>query len=142
MAENGTSGRVQIAIAIIGVLGSLGVAYLTTGVKFKSDVDDASLKIASLSKEVQESKGLAQELQTALTSQRGDLDKRIAGLQQQLSDAESKNADFQAKLDSLRNDIDSSKQKVAEVNTAADNAVKRIDAARLRSLTVRPEPTP
>lgn len=108
VAEKVGSGIVQIAIALIGVIGSLGVAYITTGAKFKSEVDDASLRIASLSKEVGESKNIAQELQTKLSTQQGEVEKRIAELRQQLSSAESKNTEFQQKLDSLRNDIDTS----------------------------------
>jgi chromosome segregation ATPase len=139
MSEKGSSGVIQVTIALIGVLGSLGVAYITTGAKFKSEVDEARVKITDAQRDVGELKSSAQDLkakltsqeaeETRLASQQGAFDERISKLQEQLSAAENKNKEFQDQLAELRTFIDSSKQ---EVNSTAKDAIKQITAAQIR----------
>jgi len=38
MSEKSSSGILQVAIALIGILGSLGVAFITTGYQFKEEL--------------------------------------------------------------------------------------------------------
>jgi septal ring factor EnvC (AmiA/AmiB activator) len=129
MSEKGSSGIIQVAIALIGVLGSLGVAYITTGAKFQSELQAARVDINKFSKDLDEMKKSAQDIDAKLTSQQGAVEKRIAELQTQLLAAENKNKEFQDQLASLRTAIETSKQ---EVNTTANNAIKEINAARIR----------
>jgi septal ring factor EnvC (AmiA/AmiB activator) len=135
--KSASSGIIQVAIALIGVLGSLGVAYITTGAKFKSEVDEARVKITEAQKDVGELKKSAQDIDAKLTSQQGAVEKRIAELQTQLLAAESKNKEFQDQLASFRTSIESSKQ---EVNTTATKAIKEINMARIRGTMERPTP--
>jgi septal ring factor EnvC (AmiA/AmiB activator) len=129
MSEKGSSGIIQVAIALIGVLGSLGVAYITTGAKFQSELQAARVDINKFSGDLDEMKKSAQDIDAKLTSQQGAVEKRIAELQTQLLAAENKNKEFQDQLASLRTAIETSKQ---EVNTTANNAIKEINAARIR----------
>ncbi len=48
MAEQKASGFVHILVALIGVAGSLGVAWLTTQHKFASELDSKAPEIAHL----------------------------------------------------------------------------------------------
>jgi septal ring factor EnvC (AmiA/AmiB activator) len=129
MSEKGSSGIIQVAIALIGVLGSLGVAYITTGAKFQSELQAARVDINKFSGDLDEMKKSAQDIDAKLTFQQGAVEKRIAELQTQLLAAENKNKEFQDQLASLRTAIETSKQ---EVNTTANNAIKEINAARIR----------
>jgi septal ring factor EnvC (AmiA/AmiB activator) len=129
MSEKGSSGIIQVAIALIGVLGSLGVAYITTGAKFQSELQAARVDINKFSRDLDEMKKSAQDIDAKLTFQQGAVEKRIAELQTQLLAAENKNKEFQDQLASLRTAIETSKQ---EVNTTANNAIKEINAARIR----------
>jgi septal ring factor EnvC (AmiA/AmiB activator) len=129
MSEKGSSGIIQVAIALIGVLGSLGVAYITTGAKFQSELQAARVDINKFSGDLDEMKKSAQDIDAKLTFQQGAVEKRIAELQTQLLAAENKNKEFQDQLASLRTAIETSKQ---EVNTTANNAIQEINAARIR----------
>jgi hypothetical protein len=85
MSEKGSSGVIQIVIALITVL---GVAYITTGAKFQSELQSAKVDINKFSKDLDEMKKSAQGIDAKLTSQQSAVEKRIAELQTQLLAAE------------------------------------------------------
>ena len=137
MSDRGSSGIVQVVIAFITVIGSLGVAYITTGKTFESEVNQAKLRIEELQKQAAAANALAADVKDKLLTQQGQVDQRMADLKSQLDLADQKNGEFQDLLASLQKEIESSKQNVT--NTAND-AIRQIRDARARAATERVNP--
>ena len=134
MSDRGSSGIVQVVIAFITVIGSLGVAYITTGKTFESEVNQAKLRIEELQKQAAAANALAEEVREKLLKQEGQVDQRMADLKSQLDLVDQKNGEFQRLLASLKEEVESSKQ---NVNNTATDAINRINAARSRAMTER-----
>ena len=137
MSDRGSSGIVQVVIAFITVIGSLGVAYITTGKTFESEVNQAKLRIEELQKQAAAANALAEEVREKLLKQEGQVEQRMADLKSQLDLADKKNGEFQQLLASLKEEVEASKQ---NVNNTATDAINRINAARTRVMTERPVP--
>jgi predicted nucleic acid-binding Zn-ribbon protein len=134
MSDRGSSGIVQVVIAFITVIGSLGVAYITTGKTFESEVNQAKLRIEELQKQSAAANALAEEVREKLLKQEGQVEQRMADLKSQLDLVDQKNGEFQQLLASLKEEVESSKQ---NVNNTATDAINRINAARTRAMTER-----
>jgi uncharacterized protein HemX len=75
--ERPASGLVHIAVAVIGVAGSLGVAWLTTSARFNQELDRSGSDLTELRKSLEEA-------QAKLARQQREVDQKVADVEQRL----------------------------------------------------------
>ena len=138
MSEKGGSSLVQVVIALITVLGSLGVAYITTGYQFKKELQAAQSEVTYLKTQGQK-----------IDAKQSEVEQRIAELTKLLNDAEAKNTQLQdqlvtknneleQKLAALHNEIEQSKQ---DITVAKNGAIGDINQARIKAMSTMVKPT-
>jgi septal ring factor EnvC (AmiA/AmiB activator) len=133
MSDKSTSGIVQVAIALIGVLGSLGVAYVTTGATFKKELQENVKGVEKLtSEQTQVDQRIAE-----MKKQVADAESKNLELQQQVSQAVSKNNELEQNMVALKSDIEASKQ---EVTKTKNEAIEGISNARIKALSTIAHP--
>ncbi len=121
MSENSSSSMTQIVMTVITVLGSLGVAYLTTGAKFASELSSNQAAV--------------QQLKTELQSVKNDTGKQVADMKALLISATGQNKELQTQIAALKTQIESATKKTEEVKVATTNADTRLKAI----YAIRPE---
>jgi uncharacterized coiled-coil DUF342 family protein len=103
--EKSSSGLIQIAIALIGVAGSLGVAWITTGAKFESELKDNQASVSKLQSEIETIKG-------NLTAKIEEANKQLAEMRILLDSAKSENASMLAHLNEIKAQIETANKTV------------------------------
>jgi uncharacterized coiled-coil DUF342 family protein len=126
--EKSSSGLIQIAIALIGVAGSLGVAWITTGAKFESELKDNQASVSKLQSEIETIKG-------NLTAKIEEANKQLAEMRILLDSAKSENASMLAHLNEIKAQIETANKTVETAK--ATNQQLTITTERLR--TINPE---
>jgi hypothetical protein len=88
------SGTIHIAVAVIGLVGSLAVAWMTTGAKFNQELDGKAGEVARLRRDVE----TAQE---RLRLQQQDLDRKVSAVEDRLQKLDAQIEIAQAAADKL-----------------------------------------
>jgi peptidoglycan hydrolase CwlO-like protein len=136
--ERGLSGFVQIAIAAIGVIGSLGVAWITTGAKFESELKENQESVVTLRKDVNQMSGTLNPMIDTLGRKQSEVDQKMTELNGLLQATTDKNAELERNLAALQVQIDSAKANNQELAAANETASKQINVLRnIRS--IRPQ---
>jgi peptidoglycan hydrolase CwlO-like protein len=139
--ERGLSGFVQIAIAAIGVIGSLGVAWITTGAKFESELKQNQESVVTLRKDVSQMSGTLNPMIDTLGRKQSEVDQKITELNGLLQATTDKNAELERNLAALQVQIDNAKasnQALTAASAAANNQInvlQNIRSTRPRELT-------
>jgi hypothetical protein len=71
------SGTIHIVVALIGVVGSLAVAWMTTQAKFTQELDTRGSELVHLQAKLEAA-------ETRLTQQQQDMDRKVAAVEEQL----------------------------------------------------------
>jgi chromosome segregation ATPase len=139
--EKGISGLVQIAIAAIGVIGSLGVAYITTGAKFESELKENQNSVVTLRGDVNRMSGTLNPMIETLGKKQSEVDQKITELNGLLQATTDKNAELERNLATLQAQIETAKasnQALTAASAAANsqiNLLQSIRSNRARELT-------
>jgi chromosome segregation ATPase len=139
--EKGISGLVQIAIAAIGVIGSLGVAYITTGAKFESELKEIQNSVVTLRGDVNRMSGTLNPMIETLGKKQSEVDQKITELNGLLQATTDKNAELERNLATLQAQIETAKasnQALTAASAAANsqiNLLQSIRSNRARELT-------
>lgn len=126
--EKSSSGLIQVVIALIGVVGSLGVAWITTGAKFESELKDNQASVSKLQNEIETIKG-------NLTGKIEEANKQLAEMRDLLISAKKENESMLAHLNELKAQIEAANKTVETAK--ATNQQLTITTERLR--TINPE---
>jgi uncharacterized protein YoxC len=121
-AEKGSSGFLQIAIALIGVAGSLGVAWITTGAKFESELNISKETINLLRQQVDQFK----PTMDSLGRKQDEANKKISELTDLLKSATDKNAELQQNLSEVKAQLAEAGAKTQELKNANQAAQQQI----------------
>ena len=136
--EKGISGFVQIAIAVIGVLGSLGVAWITTGAKFESELKENQASVNTLRTDVNQISGTINPVIDTLGKKQAEVDQKISELTGLLQTATEKNSELERNLASIQAKIDSAQTSTQALTNASQTAQQRIN--QLQAIkSIRPE---
>lgn len=76
-AERHASGLVHILVAVIGVVGSLGVAWITTQAKFSQELDSRAGEVTAL-------RSRLEEAEQRLGRQQQEMDRKVAAVDERL----------------------------------------------------------
>jgi hypothetical protein len=77
MSETRPSSAVHIAVAVIGLLGSLAVAWITTGTKFDRELDGRSGEVARLQRDLE-------SVERGMRERQKELDQKVAAVEDRL----------------------------------------------------------
>jgi chromosome segregation ATPase len=131
MSEGNTSsGLVQVAIALIGVVGSLGVAWITTGTKFESELSRSQETIVSLRQQVDQLNSTFKPTIESLTRQQDEANKKIGELSELLKATEGKNTELQNILAEIKAQIGEAGNRTQELKNATQTAQLQITEFR------------
>jgi predicted nucleic acid-binding Zn-ribbon protein len=137
MSEKSSSGIIQMAIALIGILGSLGVAYITTGYQFKEELHKAQVNVNDLQKQGQDIHAAQTDVSGQISNLKkllSDADAKNSALQEQLV---AKNGELQKRLETLTAEIEKSK---TDINSSKTAAIGEINNARVKAITMLARP--
>jgi uncharacterized protein YoxC len=129
--DRGLSGFVQIAIAAIGVIGSLGVAWITTGAKFESELKENQKSVSTLRNDVSQISGTLNPMIDTLAKKQSEVDQKIIELNGLLQATTDKNAELERNLAELQTKINSAQASKQELTAASVTASKHLDDLRL-----------
>lgn len=121
-AEKSSSGLLQVVIALIGVAGSLGVAWLTTGAKFESELNISKETVNSLRQQIDQFKPTID----SLGGKQDEADKKINELSKLLKEAAGKNDELQQNLSELKAQLAEAGPKAQELKNANQTAQQQI----------------
>ncbi len=124
--EKSSSGLIQVVIALIGVVGSLGVAWITTGAKFESELKDNQASVSKLQNEIETIKG-------NLTGKIEEANKQLAEMRDLLISAKKENESMLAHLNELKAQIEAANKTVETAK--ATNQQLTITTERLKAVT-------
>ena len=133
--ERGLSGLVQIAIAAIGVIGSLGVAWITTGAKFESELKENQNSVVTLRKDVNQMSGTLNPMIDTLGRKQSEVDQKITELNGLLQATTDKNAELERNLAALQGQIETAKasnQALTAASAAANNQINILQNIRAK----------
>lgn len=109
-------------IALIGVAGSLGVAWLTTGAKFESELNISKETVNSLRQQIDQFKPTID----SLGGKQDEADKKINELSKLLKEAAGKNDELQQNLSELKAQLAEAGPKAQELKNANQTAQQQI----------------
>jgi peptidoglycan hydrolase CwlO-like protein len=121
--EKGMSGGIQIAIAIIGLIGSLGVAWITTGNKFESELRENQSSVKSLQTEIQ-------SVKDQLSAKIEESNKQLAEMKDLLASARKENESLLARINELKTQIESANKTVEEAKAVNQRLTVTTDKIR------------
>jgi chromosome segregation ATPase len=126
--------------------GSLGVAWITTGAKFESELNKNQETISSLRLQVDQLNSTLKPTVESLTRQQEEANRKISELSDLLKAAADKNAELQqnlsevkaqlvlagTKAEGLKNANQTAQQQITEYRKINPEILKRMQAPRLR----------
>jgi uncharacterized coiled-coil DUF342 family protein len=121
--EKGMSGGIQIAIATIGLIGSLGVAWITTGNKFESELRENQSSVKSLQTEIQ-------SVKDQLSAKIEESNKQLAEMKDLLASARKENESLLARINELKTQIESANKTVEEAKAVNQRLTVTTDKIR------------
>ena len=121
--EKGMSGGIQIAIAIIGLIGSLGVAWITTGNKFESELQQNQSSVKNLQTEIQ-------SVKDQLSAKIEESNKQLAEMKDLLASARKENESLLARINELKAQIESANKTVEEAKAVNQRLTVTTDRIR------------
>ena len=128
MAEEKGSALAPIVIAVIGLIGSLGGAWITTGSKFESELKDNQSSVKALQNEIESVKG-------QLSGKIDEANRQLVEMRQLLSSAQKENEALQARINDIKSQIDTANKTVEQAKEANRTLTESI---RLRQHMVKP----
>jgi chromosome segregation ATPase len=128
MAEEKGSALAPIVIAIIGLIGSLGGAWITTGSKFESELRDNQASVKNLQTEIE-------SVKNQLSGKIDEANRQLATMRELLGSAQKENETLQARLDELKSQIDAANKTVAEAKEVNQRLIVTRDSLR----TINPD---
>jgi len=127
MAEEKGSALAPIAIAVIGLIGSLGGAWITTGSKFESELKDNQASVKGLQNEIE-------SIKSQLSGKIDEATRQLAEMRLLLASAQKENEALQARINDLKSQIDAANKTVEQAKEANKTLTESI---RLRKLDPR-----
>jgi chromosome segregation ATPase len=128
--EKSSSGFVQVAMTLITVAGSLGVAWITTGAKFESELNKNQETVNSLRQQVEQLNSTVKPTIESLAKQQNEANKRISDLSELLKAAADKNAELQQNLSEVKARLAEAGNKAQELKNANQVAQQQITEYR------------
>jgi chromosome segregation ATPase len=123
MAEEKGLALTPIAIAIIGLIGSLGGAWITTGSKFESELRENQASVKNLQSEIE-------SVKNQLSGKIDEANRQLATLRELLGSAQKENETLQASLNDLKSQIDAANKTVAEAKEVNQRLITTRDSIR------------
>jgi peptidoglycan hydrolase CwlO-like protein len=120
--EKNSTAMVPVLIAVIGLVGSLGGAWITTGSKFESELKDNQASVKSLQADLD-------EVKKQLTGKIDEANKQLAEMRTLLESAKKENVALQDRIKDLNTQIEKANKTVAEANEADRKLTVRTEAA-------------
>lgn len=128
--EKSSSGLVQVAMTLITVAGSLGVAWITTGAKFESELNKSQETVNALRQQVEQFNSTIKPTIESLTKQQDEANKKITELSDLLKTAADKNAELQQNLSEVKAQLAEAGNKAQELKNANQTAQQQITEYR------------
>lgn len=128
--EKSSSGLLQVVIALIGVAGSLGVAWITTGAKFESELNKSQETISSLRLQVDQLNSTLKPTVESLTRRQEEANRKISELSELLKAAADKNAELQQNLAELKAQLAEAGNRAQELRNVNQTAQQQITEYR------------
>jgi chromosome segregation ATPase len=120
--EKDSTAMVPVLIAVIGLVGSLGGAWITTGSKFESELKDNQASVKSLQADLD-------EVKKQLTGKIDEANKQLAEMRTLLESAKKENVALQDRIKDLNTQVEKANKTVAEANEADRKLTVRTEAA-------------
>jgi chromosome segregation ATPase len=120
--EKNSTAMVPVLIAVIGLVGSLGGAWITTGSKFESELKDNQASVKSLQADLD-------EVKKQLTGKIDEANKQLAEMRTLLESAKKENLALQDRIKDLNTQVEKANKTVAEANEADRKLTVRTEAA-------------
>jgi uncharacterized coiled-coil DUF342 family protein len=132
MAEDKGSALTAILIAVIGLIGSLGGAWITTGSKFESELKDNQASVKSLQNEIG-------SLKSQLSGKIDEANRQLVEMRQLLGSAQKENEALQARINDLKSHIDTANKTVEQAKEVNKTLTENIKLRGLDQRMVRPK---
>jgi chromosome segregation ATPase len=132
MAEDKGSVLTAILIAVIGLIGSLGGAWITTGSKFESELRDNQASVKSLQNEIG-------SLKSQLSGKIDEANRQLVEMRQLLGSAQKENEALQALINDLKSQIDTANKTVEQAKEVNKTLTENIRLRGLDQRMVRPK---
>ena len=107
--EKGSVGLVPVLIALIGLIGSLGGSYITSGSAFESKLKENQSSVESL-------KGQITDINKQLTGKIDEATKQLADMRTLLESAKKENLALQDRIKDLNAQVEKANKTVVEAN--------------------------
>ncbi|MGE0128145.1 MAG: hypothetical protein AB7U82_08695 [Blastocatellales bacterium] len=130
MAEEKGSALAAIVIAIIGLIGSLGGAWITTGSKFESELKENQTSVKNLQNEVE-------SVKDQLSGKIDEANRQLVAMRELLNSAQKENETLQASLNDLKSQIDSANKTVEQAKEVNKTLTESLRTRGLNQM-VRP----
>ena len=132
MAEDKGSALAAILIAVIGLIGSLGGAWITTGSKFESELRDNQASVKSLQNEIG-------SLKSQLSGKIDEANRQLVEMRQLLGSAQKENEALQARINDLKSQIDTANKTVEQAKEVNKTLTENIKLRGLDQRMVKPK---
>jgi chromosome segregation ATPase len=132
MAEDKGSALTAVLIAVIGLIGSLGGAWITTGSKFESELRDNQASVKSLQNEIGSLKG-------QLSGKIDEANRQLVEMRQLLGSAQKENEALQARINDLKSHIDTANKTVEQAKEVNKTLTENIRLKGLDQRMVKPK---
>jgi septal ring factor EnvC (AmiA/AmiB activator) len=120
MSDRGsTNSLVPIMVALIGVAGSLGGAWMATGARFESKLKESQDAVSDVRGRVSQMTVALDSLRGAMATQVQTANKSIARLSDSLTATEQRNAQLQRDLAAVNVNIHTAQESVSAINRRA-----------------------
>jgi len=128
MADEKGSALAPIIIAVIGLIGSLGGAWIATGSRFESELKENQESVKDLQNEIG-------NIKSQLSGKIDEANKQLVEMRQLLGSAQKENEALQARINDLKSQIDAANKTVEQAKEANKTLTESI---KLRRQLVRP----
>jgi len=132
MAEEKGSAITAVLIAVIGLVGSLGGAWITTGSKFESELKDNQASVKDLQNEIG-------NLKSQLSGKIDEANRQLVEMRQLLGSAQKENEALQARINDIKSQIDTANKTVEQAKEVNKTLTESIRLRGLDQRAVRPK---